>query len=162
MPANPSIAGQPAEYITLQLAHFKSGLRVNPDHAGDGGDAAAGRDESASASITPSKNRRGRRRRMRRSSPRGKSSFAAATPPPASPRAPHATRRTARASRRTIRGSPGQHADYTYAQLKAFKAGERGADKEGKDANGTIMVTVAGRMTDAQMKAVAEYTSGLR
>ena len=30
MPANPSIAGQPAEYITLQLAHFKSGLRVNP------------------------------------------------------------------------------------------------------------------------------------
>ena len=27
---NPSIAGQPAEYITQQLAHFKSGLRVNP------------------------------------------------------------------------------------------------------------------------------------
>ena len=47
-------------------------------------------------------------------------------------------------------------------QLKAFKAGERGADKDGKDANGTIMVTVAARMSDAQMKAVAEYASGLR
>ena len=28
--ANPIIAGQPAEYITLQLSHFKSGLRANP------------------------------------------------------------------------------------------------------------------------------------
>jgi cytochrome c553 len=27
---NPSIAAQPAEYITLQLSHFKAGLRVNP------------------------------------------------------------------------------------------------------------------------------------
>ena len=56
----------------------------------------------------------------------------------------------------------GQHADYTYAQLKAFKGGERGADKDGKDANGAIMATVSSRMTEAQMKAVAEYASGLR
>ncbi len=56
----------------------------------------------------------------------------------------------------------GQYAEYTYAQLKAFKAGERGADKDGKDTNGMIMVTVAARMSDAQMKAVAEYASGLR
>ncbi len=27
---NPSIAGMPAEYITLQLAHFKAGVRTNP------------------------------------------------------------------------------------------------------------------------------------
>ena len=52
----------------------------------------------------------------------------------------------------------GQHADYTYAQLKAFKAGERGADKDGKDINGRIMATIAARMTDAQMRAVAEFT----
>src|ERR1700680_1082833 len=29
-PANPSIAGQHAEYITLQLMHFQSGIRANP------------------------------------------------------------------------------------------------------------------------------------
>src|SRR5512140_975805 len=29
-PTNPNIAGMPAQYITLQLMHFKSGLRVNP------------------------------------------------------------------------------------------------------------------------------------
>jgi cytochrome c553 len=56
----------------------------------------------------------------------------------------------------------GQYPDYAYAQLKAFKAGERGADKDGKDVNGRIMVTIASKMTDAQMKAAAEYTSGLR
>ena len=29
-PANPNLAGQAADYITLQLAHFKSGIRVSP------------------------------------------------------------------------------------------------------------------------------------
>ena len=56
----------------------------------------------------------------------------------------------------------GQHGDYTYAQLKAFRSGERGADKGGKDINGRIMATIAARMTDAQMRAVAEFTQGLR
>jgi len=56
----------------------------------------------------------------------------------------------------------GQHPDYTLAQLKAFKSGERGQDKEGKDINGKIMAAIAAKMNDAQMKAVAEYVSGLR
>ncbi len=48
----------------------------------------------------------------------------------------------------------GQHADYAYAQLQAFKAGDRGADKDGKDAQGKIMAAIAQKMSDAQMKAV--------
>src|SRR5438105_12935691 len=28
--ANPNLAGQHADYITVQLAHFKAGIRVNP------------------------------------------------------------------------------------------------------------------------------------
>ena len=55
----------------------------------------------------------------------------------------------------------GQYADYTYSQLKAFKSGERGADKEGKDSNGKVMAQIAARMTDQEMRAVAEYASGL-
>ena len=47
-------------------------------------------------------------------------------------------------------------------QLKAFRAGERGSDAAGKDVNGRIMAGVARGMTDAQMKAVAEYAQGLR
>src|SRR5204862_1874057 len=56
----------------------------------------------------------------------------------------------------------GQYADYTYAQLKAFKTGERGADAAGNDFNGRVMNTIAQQLTDAQMKAVADYAAGLR
>jgi cytochrome c553 len=56
----------------------------------------------------------------------------------------------------------GQYADYTYAQLKAFKSGERGMDQNGKDVNGRVMHGVVKAMTDRQMKAVAEYAAGLR
>ena len=48
----------------------------------------------------------------------------------------------------------GQHADYITLQLAHFKAG--------KDANGRIMATIANKMTDDQMKAVADYMAGLR
>jgi len=33
-PANPSLAGQGADYLTLQLSHFKDGVRANPIMAG--------------------------------------------------------------------------------------------------------------------------------
>jgi cytochrome c553 len=56
----------------------------------------------------------------------------------------------------------GQYADYVYAQLKAFQSGGRGADPGGKDVNGRIMASIAHDMTDAQMKAVADYAAGLR
>ena len=56
----------------------------------------------------------------------------------------------------------GQYADYTYAQLKAFKAGERGNDQDGKDTQGRIMWGVAQHLSDAQMKALADYAAGIR
>ena len=48
----------------------------------------------------------------------------------------------------------GQHQDYTVAQLQAFKAGGRN--------NSPQMVTLAKRMSDEEMKAVADYISGLK
>ena len=53
----------------------------------------------------------------------------------------------------------GQYADYLYAQLTAFKNGERGMDD--KDANGRVMAQIAGMMRDQEMRAVAEYAAGL-
>jgi cytochrome c553 len=55
----------------------------------------------------------------------------------------------------------GQYADYTLAQLRAFKAGERGMDKEGKDINGRIMAQIAGRMNERAIAAAAQYAAGL-
>jgi cytochrome c553 len=50
----------------------------------------------------------------------------------------------------------GQHAEYTEAQLKAFRDGSRA-----NDAN-KAMRTVAAKMTDGEMKSVADYAAGLR
>lgn len=50
----------------------------------------------------------------------------------------------------------GQFVEYLEAQLKLFRAGERA-----NDANG-MMRGVAARMSDAEIKAVAEYAAGLR
>jgi cytochrome c553 len=56
----------------------------------------------------------------------------------------------------------GQHAEYTLAQLTAFKAGTRGkATKEDANPNGKMMMAIAAKLTDAEMKALAEYTAGL-
>ncbi|MEY3202178.1 MAG: hypothetical protein RIR70_1728, partial [Pseudomonadota bacterium] len=46
--------------------------------------------------------------------------------------------------------------EYTEAQLKAFRAGERA-----NDAN-KMMRMVATKMTDADIKAVSDYIAGLR
>jgi cytochrome c553 len=50
----------------------------------------------------------------------------------------------------------GQHAEYTEAQLRAFRAGERR-----NDAN-RMMQTIAGRMSDPEIRAVADFIAGLR
>lgn len=50
----------------------------------------------------------------------------------------------------------GQYAEYTEAQLRAFRAGERR-----NDAN-RMMQTIAGRMSDVEIRAVADYIAGLR
>ena len=50
----------------------------------------------------------------------------------------------------------GQYAEYIEAQLKSFKSGARTNDVSG------MMRGVAARMTDDEIRAVAEYTAGLR
>lgn len=50
----------------------------------------------------------------------------------------------------------GQQADYTEAQLKAFRAGDRANDA------GKMMRTIAAKLTDAEIKAVADYAAGLK
>jgi cytochrome c553 len=50
----------------------------------------------------------------------------------------------------------GQFAEYLEAQLKLFRTGGRA-----NDANG-MMRGVAAKMTDQEIKAVAEYAAGLR
>lgn len=50
----------------------------------------------------------------------------------------------------------GQFPEYTEAQLKAFRVGERANDPE------QMMRTIAAKMSDVEIKAVSEYAAGLR
>jgi cytochrome c553 len=50
----------------------------------------------------------------------------------------------------------GQHSDYIYAQLNNFRVGARAND------GAKMMRSIAAKMTDADMKAVASYIQGLR
>jgi cytochrome c553 len=50
----------------------------------------------------------------------------------------------------------GQHAEYLEAQLKAFRSGERANDPNAS------MRTQAGKLSDREIQAVADYVAGLR
>jgi len=158
---NPNLAGQDADYITLQLAHFKAGIRPNPTM-------------QAMAAPLSDEDMRALGDYFSRQKPKG---LAARDPSLVKSAqqlwrggdASNAVPACASCHSPTGAGIPknyprlaGQWAEYTYAQLKAFKAGERGADAAGKDVNGRVMQSIARQMSDAQMKAVADYAAGLR
>jgi len=158
-PANPNLAGQGADYITLQLMHFKAGVRANPTMQAM---AAPLSDDDMRAlgayfSRQKPKGLGARDPKLVKAGERVWRGGDAETDVPA----------CAGCHSPTGAGIPknyprlgGQYGDYVYAQLKAFKSGARGADP--KDANGHVMATVAGNMSDEQMKAVADYAMGLR
>ncbi|HEY3180967.1 MAG TPA: c-type cytochrome [Casimicrobiaceae bacterium] len=159
--ANPNLAGQHADYITLQLAHFKAGIRVNAIM------------QSMVASLSDD-DMRALGVYFSQQKPKGLTAKDPALVKVAQkiyrggdqvtglPACAACHSPTGAGIPKNYPRVAGQYADYTYAQLRAFKIGERGADKAGKDANGRIMAAIAEKMSDDQMKAVADYMAGLR
>ena len=159
--ANPNLAGQDADYITVQLAHFKAGIRQSPimqpmaasltdEDMGALGAYFAQQKPKGLAAKDPSLVKVAQQLWRGGDAANGVPACAACHLP------------TGAGIPKNYPRLAGQYADYTYAQLKAFKAGERGADPEGKDVNGRVMNAIAQKMTDTQMKAVADYAAGLR
>ena len=159
-PANPTLAGQHADYLTLQLMHFKTGARSNPIMAGMAANLSPGDMTALGIYFSQQKPKSMEARdpvlvRAGQRLFRG-GNLATGVPACAGCHAPTGIGIPSRYPRLSF-----QYADYTYAQLKAFKAGERGMDREGKDVNGRVMAQVAGRMSDEEMRAVADYAAGL-
>jgi cytochrome c553 len=159
-PANPSIAGQHADYITLQLAHFQSGIRpsaimqpmaaqLTPEQMQALGVFFAQQKAKPSAAKDKDMVAAGQKIFRGGNASSGLPACAACH----SPDGVGIPKRYPRVG--------GQYSDYTVAQLKAFKAGQRGADKDGKDVNGRVMAQIASRMSEQEMQAVAEFTAGL-
>jgi len=151
--ANPSLAGQHADYIVKQLTEFKSGARKNPIMMGMAAPLSPEDMKNVGAYFSEQKIK-----------PRdvvdktllveGKKIYkggVANTKIPAC-MACHGPNGAGLPVQYPRLG--GQHAGYISAQMNAFRSGER--------ANNTVMRDIALKMNDAQIKAVSEYISGLR
>ncbi len=157
--ANPSLAGQSAGYIARQLTHFKSGVRENAIMKGF---ATALSDEDMKALgeyFSRQKARVGGVKEVMLAKV-GENIWrngiiAKGVPACTACHGPAGAGIPAQFPR-----LGGQHAEYTLTQLKSFAGGTRGAND--KDAGGRVMAAFAGKMNEAEMKAVAEYASGLR
>lgn len=150
---NPKLAGQHPEYLLKQLTNFKEGKRANAVMAGMVANLSK-EDMQALAKYYA-----GQKQTLGKAKSNGVGSLGekiyrggiAATGVPA----------CAACHGANGAGIPkqyprlaGQHADYALQQLRTFRTAER--------ANAPMMMTIAAKMTDAEMQAVADYMQGLR
>jgi cytochrome c553 len=159
--ANPNLAGQGAEYITRQLLHFKSGVRVNAIMQGMVA-ALSDADMKALGAYYAQQKPKVLGAKDAALAKTGQRLYRAGDVATGLPACSSCHSPDGAGIPKNYPRLSGQYAEYTYAQLKAFKAGERGNDEAGKDAQGKIMWAVAQRLSDSQMKALADYTAGLR
>jgi cytochrome c553 len=158
-PANPNLAGQGADYITLQLMHFKAGVRVNATMQAMA--ATLADDDMRAIGVYFSEQKpKGLGARDPALVKAGEKVWRGGDTDSDVPACAGCHSPTGVGVPKNYPRLASQYGDYVYAQLKAFKSGARGANP--KDANGQIMATIAGNMTDEQMKAVADYAMGLR
>lgn len=159
--ANPTLAGQGAEYITRQLQHFKSGVRANAIMQGMTA-TLSDADMVALGLFYAAQKPKGLAAKDAALAKAGQTLWRAGDIASGLPACSSCHSPDGAGIPKNYPRLSGQHADYTLAQLKAFKAGERGNDAAGKDAQGKIMWAVAQKMTDTQMKALSDYAAGLR
>ena len=151
-PANPIIQGQHPEYLTKQLTEFKTGKRANPIMQGMAA-ALSEADMKNVAAFYSSKQPKPGFAKSKDSVALGEKIY----------RGGIADRQVAACAGchgPSGAGIPsqyprlsGQHADYTAAQLNAFRSGAR--------ANSVQMTGVAAKMNDKEIKAVSDYIAGL-
>ena len=155
MPANPVLAGQIPDYLYKQLAEFQSGARKSAVMMGMV--TSLGHEDMVNLGAYYA---------QQKQKPRTSKDAALAKQGQAIYRGGIAAKGVAAcASCHSPNGAgmpsqfprlSGQYAEYTTAQLQAFRAGERGNDPN------QMMRSIAAKLSDQEMKAVAEYVSGLR
>jgi cytochrome c553 len=159
--ANPNLAGQGADYITLQLMHFKAGVRVNATMQAMAA-TLSDADMKALGIYFSQQKPKGLGAKDPALVKAGQKLWRGGDEATDVPACAACHSPTGAGIPKNYPRLAGQYADYVYAQLKAFQSGARGADPGGKDVNGRIMASIAHDMADAQMKAVADYAAGLR
>ena len=152
-PVNPILQGQHPEYLVKQLLDFKSGKRANAVMTGM---AATIPDEDLKhvAAFYSSKEAKPGAARSKETLTLGEQIWRGGIRAKAVPACSgcHSPNGAGLPSQYPRIGS--QHGEYTEAQLLAFRSGQR--------ANSVQMSAIAAKMSDAEIKAVADYAAGLR
>jgi len=151
-PANPIIAGQHPEYLAKQLGEFKSGKRNNAVMKGFASTLSDSdiRDVTAFYASKQTKPGFAKNKELYELGQKIYRGGIADKQVPACAGCHSPTGAGIPAQYPRIGG---QHADYTEAQLNGFRAGQR--------ANSPPMAAIAARLSDREIKAVADYVAGL-
>ncbi|MEL0104918.1 MAG: c-type cytochrome [Methylophilaceae bacterium] len=155
IPSNPKLAGQHADYLSRQLEYFKKGIRENAVMQGMVANLSTKdfdnlghyfENQTLKLSAAKSNGKGSLGEKIFRAGISDKK-----LPACASCHGPSG------------HGIPGQfprlnaqHSDYTISQLNAYKNGLR------KNEAAKMMATIAQRLSDAEMQAVADYIEGLQ
>jgi cytochrome c553 len=151
----PKLAGQHPEYITKQLDDFKSGVRKNPVMAG------------IAATLTPedmanlgdyfgAQTPKGGTAKSNGQASLGEKIYKSGIPGAGVPACASCHGPAGAGIPVQFPRLSGQHAEYTAAQLKAFRAGERAND------GAKMMRMIASKLSDQDIAAVADYIQGLK
>lgn len=155
IPMYPKLAGQHPEYINKQLQNFKSGDRKNAIMAGMVATLTPEDMENLAAYFATQTPKGGTAKSNGPGSVGEKiykgGILGIGVPSCASCHGPSGAGIPTQFPRLA-----GQHADYIVAQLKTFRTGERAND------GAKMMRMIAGKMSDQDMAAVADYIQGLR
>ncbi len=155
IPANPSLAGQHARYLYKQLTDFKAGRRKNAVMSAMVVNLSDDDLRNLAAYFAAQKPTPGTAKdralvvagqRLYRGGNSG-----TGVPACSGCHSPNGAGVPAQYPRLA-----GQHGDYTVSQLQSFRSGDRDNDPN------AVMRMIAGRLSDKDMAAVAQYTSGLR
>lgn len=153
MAANPKLAGQHPEYIMKQLKEFKAGKRANPV-MGPMASTLSDDDMANLAAYFGAQAPKGGSAKSNGPGSLGEKIYKGGVAGKGVPACAACHGANGAGIPVQFPRVAGQHAEYVTNQLKAFRAGER--------ANGPMMMTIAAKMSDQEIAAVADYMQGLK
>lgn len=152
-PANPILQGQHPEYLVKQLMEFKSGKRKNAVMTGMAAPLSDA-DMKNIAAFYASKQAKPGFAKSKDTITLGEQIYRGGIAAKQVPACAGCHSPTGAGIPAQYPRVGGQHAEYTEAQLVAFRSGTR--------ANSAQMMTIAAKLSDVEIKAVSDYIAGLR
>ena len=154
-PTYPALAGQSPEYIAKQLHEFKAGIRMNATMAPN----AAKLSEDDMLNLAAFFSAQQPKVRMAKDASliaEGQKIYKGGNAGSGVPACASCHGPTGAGVPVQFPRLAGQHSKYVLSQLKNFRSGDRCND------GGKMMEVIARKLTDDEMKSVAEYINGLR